>query len=148
MRKTILIAAVLFCSAGALYAATVYCPLHLGQPCYDTGLVSRTGSNAHKWHCSCGDDVWISDPLNGVLIEDTNAKEREAEERAEERSKKLAEAVDKNTKAIKEAAWNAQVRQMQAQTAARIAEDEALLAHKPASQPAAAPISSQPASHA
>lgn len=45
-------------AAAALWE--VHCPLHPASTCYDTGEVSPTGSNAHKWHCSCGDDVWVN----------------------------------------------------------------------------------------
>lgn len=37
----------------------VVCPLHTYAVCYNTYLTSPTGSGAVKWHCSCGDDVWV-----------------------------------------------------------------------------------------
>jgi hypothetical protein len=40
------------------WAADVVCPLHPYAACYNTGQISPTGS-AEKWHCSCGDDVWM-----------------------------------------------------------------------------------------
>jgi hypothetical protein len=43
----------------ALAAASVTCALHPYAACYDTGQIAPTGSGAHKWHCSCGDDVWV-----------------------------------------------------------------------------------------
>jgi len=130
MRKTILIVAVLSCFGGAALAATVYCPLHSYASCYDTGELSATGSNAHKWHCTCGDDVWVAPEADPG-----GWKKREAEERAEDRNKRVTDAVDRNTKAIKDAAWEAKVAAMDAATRARIAEDEAILARKSAPVP-------------
>jgi hypothetical protein len=43
----------------AVLAADVTCPLHTYASCYNTGQISPTGSMAHKYHCSCGDDVWV-----------------------------------------------------------------------------------------
>lgn len=52
-----LVAAFLLIAVG-VYAKNL-CPLHTYATCYDTGEVSDTGSGAHKWACSCGDDVWV-----------------------------------------------------------------------------------------
>jgi hypothetical protein len=60
MKKAIIIILLLGAMAAGAYAA-VTCPLHNYASCYDTGQVSPTGSGAHKWHCSCGDDVWVPD---------------------------------------------------------------------------------------
>ena len=57
MRKVLI--AVLLGSALA-WAAEVTCPLHPGAACYDTGQIAPA-SGAHKYHCSCGDDVWVGD---------------------------------------------------------------------------------------
>lgn len=53
----LLIALVLLLLPGVALAG-VTCPLHDYASCYDTGTISPTGSGAHKWHCTCGDDVW------------------------------------------------------------------------------------------
>jgi hypothetical protein len=60
VKKAILVAVSLLGLAGAALAATVYCPLHSYATCYDTGEISPTGSNAHKYHCTCNDDVWVA----------------------------------------------------------------------------------------
>jgi hypothetical protein len=60
MRRMIPVVAVLLGLAGTLFAADVVCPLHTYAPCYSTGQVASTGSGAVKWHCSCGDDVWVA----------------------------------------------------------------------------------------
>jgi hypothetical protein len=44
----------------ALALAGVTCPLHNYASCYDTGQIAPNGGTAHKWHCSCGDDVWVN----------------------------------------------------------------------------------------
>ena len=138
MSRTFLIAAVLLCLAGGLYAATVYCPLHSYATCYDTGEMSPTGSSAHKWHCTCGDDIWVAPRPEP----DSNDKKKEEEERADERNKKLIEAVDKNTKAIKDAASDAEFRQLNAETEAMIAAEEARRDQKAAPKPVAPPAAS------
>ena len=43
--------------AGWLFFGDVTCAIH-NAPCYDTGYVAPSG--AHKYHCSCGDDVWMA----------------------------------------------------------------------------------------
>ena len=40
------------------WAADVVCPIHTYATCYDTGQISPMGT-AEKWHCTCGDDVWV-----------------------------------------------------------------------------------------
>jgi hypothetical protein len=61
MKKAIIMALLL----GAVAAVHAYadnhnyCPLHTYATCYNTGEISDTGSGAHKWHCTCGDDVWV-----------------------------------------------------------------------------------------
>lgn len=42
-------------------AADVSCPEHPGSSCYDTGRVSRSNADAHLYHCSCGDNIWVED---------------------------------------------------------------------------------------
>jgi hypothetical protein len=36
------------------------CPRHPDEPCSDTnwGYLTYDGW-VHKWHCTCGDDVWV-----------------------------------------------------------------------------------------
>jgi hypothetical protein len=58
MRSSLIIV-LLTVTAVMAWAATVYCPLHGYAPCYDTGQVSPYGSGAHKYHCTCGDNVWV-----------------------------------------------------------------------------------------
>jgi hypothetical protein len=58
-RSILLFAGILLVSAIVAFAAMVTCPLHSYAVCYNTGQVSPTGSGALKWHCSCGDDVWV-----------------------------------------------------------------------------------------
>jgi hypothetical protein len=60
MRRITPVVAMLLGLAGTLFAADVVCPLHTYAPCYSTGQVASTGSGAIKWHCSCGDDVWVA----------------------------------------------------------------------------------------
>ena len=60
MRRITPVVAVFLALAGGLFAADVVCPLHTYAPCYSTGQVASTGSGAIKWHCSCGDDVWVA----------------------------------------------------------------------------------------
>lgn len=60
MKRLTPVAAVLLALAGGLFAANVVCPLHTYASCYSTGQVASTGSGAIKWHCSCGDDVWVA----------------------------------------------------------------------------------------
>jgi hypothetical protein len=38
--------------------AGVTCPNHPGSTCYSTGEPNVDGTFT-KWHCSCGDDVWV-----------------------------------------------------------------------------------------
>jgi hypothetical protein len=60
IKRTAIVIGLLLVLAGAVYAA-VTCPLHNYAACYDTGQIAPTGSGAHKWHCSCGDDVWVAE---------------------------------------------------------------------------------------
>ncbi|MGA8221671.1 MAG: hypothetical protein WB780_08450 [Candidatus Acidiferrales bacterium] len=38
--------------------AAVTCPNHPGSTCYSTGQ-PNVDATFTKWHCSCGDDVWV-----------------------------------------------------------------------------------------
>jgi hypothetical protein len=61
MKKALLVALLLVSAvAVTVYARDVYCPVHSYASCYDTGQVAPTGSGATKWHCTCGDDVWVA----------------------------------------------------------------------------------------
>jgi hypothetical protein len=66
MRKVLAIAFIIFGFASQAFATDVSCPLHPYASCYNTHQLSSTGT-AQKWHCSCGDDVWVAwrlgDPL-------------------------------------------------------------------------------------
>lgn len=59
MFRTFMALVITLAAVTLLWAGDVQCPLHTYAACYDTGQVSTTGSGAHKWHCSCGDDVWV-----------------------------------------------------------------------------------------
>ena len=59
--KTFLVALLLLTAvAVTVYARDVFCPLHSYASCYNTGEIASTGSGATKWHCTCGDDVWVA----------------------------------------------------------------------------------------
>jgi hypothetical protein len=59
--KTFLVALLLLTAvAMTVYARDVICPLHSYASCYNTGEIASTGSGATKWHCTCGDDVWVA----------------------------------------------------------------------------------------
>jgi len=45
--------------ASLAFAGTVYCPYHGYASCYNTGQIAPTGSGAHLYHCTCGDNVWV-----------------------------------------------------------------------------------------
>jgi hypothetical protein len=60
MKKALVVALLLTVAGVTVYARDVYCPLHSYASCYDTGQVAPTGSGATKWHCTCGDDVWVA----------------------------------------------------------------------------------------
>lgn len=58
MKITIAALALIFVlSPIAAVAADVTCPIHEYATCWDT--FQTTPSGAHKWHCTCGDDVWV-----------------------------------------------------------------------------------------
>jgi hypothetical protein len=42
-----------------LLAWGINCPVHSYAPCYNTGQISPGGGTAYKWHCTCGDDIWV-----------------------------------------------------------------------------------------
>ena len=44
--------------ATAAWAMSVVCPMHTYATCYNTYQMSPSGT-ADKWHCVCGDDVWV-----------------------------------------------------------------------------------------
>jgi hypothetical protein len=54
--STVMILGILIFSGSAMFG-DVTCAIH-NAPCYDTGYVASSG--AHKYHCSCGDDVWVA----------------------------------------------------------------------------------------
>jgi hypothetical protein len=62
MKKPLLAITFLVLSAVGLTAAAgeVTCPLHNYASCYDTGKIAPTGSGAHLYHCTCGDEVWVA----------------------------------------------------------------------------------------
>jgi hypothetical protein len=55
MKKLVLL--LLLATAGTAVAYGVTCPLHTYASCYNTGETAPSG--AHKYHCSCNDDVWV-----------------------------------------------------------------------------------------
>jgi hypothetical protein len=55
--KRLLSLAVVLAAAIMVFAANVTCPIHDYASCYDTGTIAVSG--AHKWHCSCGHDVFV-----------------------------------------------------------------------------------------
>jgi len=57
-KKIKILLAILILSALA-WAADVECPFHPAAVCYNTGEVSPNDVTVQKWHCSCGDDVWV-----------------------------------------------------------------------------------------
>jgi hypothetical protein len=62
MKRIVMIFGILIMLAGALYAADQYCPVHPYAYCnntYERGPYGPDGKQAIKWHCSCGDDVWV-----------------------------------------------------------------------------------------
>ena len=62
MKSKMFLFALLLLTAVAVtvYARDVFCPLHSYASCYNTGEIASTGSGATKWHCTCGDDVWVA----------------------------------------------------------------------------------------
>jgi hypothetical protein len=62
MKSKMFLVALLLLTAVAMtvYARDVFCPLHSYASCYNTGEIASTGSGATKWHCTCGDDVWVA----------------------------------------------------------------------------------------
>ncbi len=62
MKKILLIAAVLFLLLpAAAIAGQVRCAYHPNASCYGTGQIRNlSGRPYEKYHCSCGDDVWVA----------------------------------------------------------------------------------------
>jgi hypothetical protein len=61
MKKALVVALLMLTAITAtVYARDVYCPLHSYAPCTFTGEIASNGSGAQKWHCTCGDDVWVA----------------------------------------------------------------------------------------
>ena len=60
--RFVIVACLLAVVAIAAYAASVTCPVHpTSSTCYATGQYRYDipGHIYQKWHCSCGDDVWV-----------------------------------------------------------------------------------------
>ena len=59
MKYAIAVALLLLVFSVLALAFDVTCPLHPYASCYDTGQLAPGNIYAHKFHCSCGDDVWV-----------------------------------------------------------------------------------------
>ena len=58
MKRTAQLMVIFFASVLLALAYAVTCPMHTYASCYNTGEIGGTGQ-AHKYHCTCGDDVWV-----------------------------------------------------------------------------------------